>query len=257
MPRRARQKSSTGIYHVVMRGIDRRTIFEDAEDFAAFVGILATVQNMTEMKIFAYCLMDNHFHLLIKESEYPVSNIMNRICSRYCAYFQHKYESVGHLFQNRFYSSPVEDDQYFACCMEYIMDNPVKAGIVKNAADYCWLGRGTTGDCADVPQRGAQGTLVLSPCPEEWAEAVGTPGDSTMCPSLRSGRVAQSPSSLAAILCLAAGCSDPAEIANMHEQEKITAIAAAIAAGASLRQIVVLTGISKSAVDRLKKKSAN
>lgn len=136
MPRQARKKSESGIYHVMLRGINKQQIFEDEEDCDKFIQTLKDCKAVSEFKLFAYCLMGNHIHLLIKEEKEPIEQIFKRICGRYVYWYNIKYQRVGHLFQDRFKSEPVEDDGYFLTVVRYIHQNPVKAGICKNIKDY-------------------------------------------------------------------------------------------------------------------------
>ncbi len=136
MPRQARKKSKSGIYHVMLRGINQQQIFEDSEDCEKFLQILKDCKAVSEYKLFAYCLMGNHVHLLVQDDKEPIEQIMKRISTRFVYWYNIKYQRVGHLFQDRFKSEPVEDDAYFMTVIRYIHQNPVKAGLCKNLADY-------------------------------------------------------------------------------------------------------------------------
>ena len=138
MPRTARKKSKSGIYHIIMRGINRQTIFEDEEDCAQFLEALARYKEKSDYQVYAYCLMGNHVHLLIKIGIEPLEQIMRRLCGSYVYWYNNKYQRVGNLFQDRFKSEPVEDDQYFQIVQRYIHQNPVKAGLVKRVEEYKW-----------------------------------------------------------------------------------------------------------------------
>ena len=120
MPRSARKKSKTGIYHVMLRGINQQQIFEDNEDSEKFLQILKDCKAISEFKLYAYCLMGNHIHLLIHETEEPIEKFMKRIATRFVYWYNIKYQRVGHLFQDRFKSEPVEDDAYFLTVLRYI-----------------------------------------------------------------------------------------------------------------------------------------
>ena len=145
MPRQPRTSSGTGIYHVMMRGINHQNIFEDEEDNYQFIN---TVDRMRfrydddgiacgrNCSYYAYCLMGNHFHLLIRERDERVGETMKRIASSYVYYYNRKYGRDGHLFKERFKSEPVNDMKYFAVLLRYIHQNPVKAGIVEKVKDY-------------------------------------------------------------------------------------------------------------------------
>lgn len=136
MPRQARKKSESGIYHVMLRGINQQQIFEDTEDCDKFIQILKDCKAVSDFKIFAYCLMRNHIHILIKPEKEPIEQVFKRIGARYVYWYNVKYQRVGHLFQDRFKSEPVEDDSYFLTVLRYIHHNPVEAGICKNVEDY-------------------------------------------------------------------------------------------------------------------------
>ena len=132
MPRKAREKSESGIYHVMLRGINQQQIFEDEEDYNTFIKILEEVQQKSKFELFAYCLMGNHVHLMIKEGEENIETIFKRIGGKYVYYYNTKYERAGHLFQDRFKSEPIDTDSYFMVVLRYIHQNPIKAKICSN-----------------------------------------------------------------------------------------------------------------------------
>lgn len=136
--RTARIKSETGIYHLILRGINRRTIFVDDEDKVRFIETLIRYKKISGYNIFAYCLMGNHLHLLVKTSAEPLEQIMRRICGSFVYWYNKKYDRTGNLFQDRYKSEPVENDEYLLNCSRYIHQNPLKAGIQKNLAKYKW-----------------------------------------------------------------------------------------------------------------------
>jgi REP element-mobilizing transposase RayT len=145
MPRQPRQPSGTGIHHVMMRGINHQTIFEDEEDYYQFINTLDRMRYQydedgfpcgTNCTYYAYCLMSNHFHILIRERDESVGKTIKRIASSYVYYYNRKYGRDGHLFKERFKSEPVNDMAYFTVLLRYIHQNPVKAGIVENVKDY-------------------------------------------------------------------------------------------------------------------------
>lgn len=145
MPRKAREGSGTGIFHVMMRGNNHQNIFEDAEDNYQFINTLDRMRVRydddgnpcgSNCTYYAYCLMNNHFHLLIREREESVGETVKRIASSYVYYYNRKYLRDGHLFKERFRSEPVNDMAYFVTLLRYIHQNPVKAGIVEHVKDY-------------------------------------------------------------------------------------------------------------------------
>jgi REP element-mobilizing transposase RayT len=141
MGRQSRQASGTGIHHAMVRGINRTELFRDEADYAHFIKTLQAVRDITQDRILSYCLMPNHVHLLLEESGEPISQFFQRLGVRYVGWFNHKYNRVGHLFQGRFKSKPVEDNAYFTAVISYIHNNPVKACLANRPQDYRWSSR--------------------------------------------------------------------------------------------------------------------
>ena len=138
MPRTQRQKSSTGIYHVVFRGINKQQIFEDEEDYERFLSLLRQYREVCGYSVYAYCLMPNHIHLLIKEGKEELGKIFRRIGASFVYWYNLKYNRVGHLFQDRYKSEAVEDNAYLLTVIRYIHWNPVKAGLCAAPEEYCY-----------------------------------------------------------------------------------------------------------------------
>ncbi|WP_026907093.1 transposase [Paucisalibacillus globulus] len=138
MARRPRRQSQTGIYHIMMRGVNRQTIFEEDTDRVRFLETLKKYKERINYQIFAYCLMDNHVHLLMKGSEEELSQSIKRISSSYVYWYNLKYDRFGHLFQGRFKSEPVNDADYFMTVLRYIHQNPIKAGLGKDVFQCKW-----------------------------------------------------------------------------------------------------------------------
>jgi REP element-mobilizing transposase RayT len=138
MSRQARKKSESGIYHIMLRGINQQQIFEDREDYEKFLEILKDCKAICEFKLFAYCLMGNHIHLLIQEGTESLEQVFKRLCGRFVYWYNVKYRRVGHLFQDRFKSEPVDSDDYFFTVLRYIHQNPTKAGLCKHVEDYAY-----------------------------------------------------------------------------------------------------------------------
>lgn len=138
MPRRSRKLVQSGVYHVMLRGIEKKNIFIDDEDKQRIMHTIIEKRELEGFKLNAYCIMDNHIHLLIKEEKETVSQTVKRIGTSYAYYFNKKYDRIGHLFQDRFKSEPIKDDVQMLAVVRYIHNNPVKAGMVENAKDYEW-----------------------------------------------------------------------------------------------------------------------
>lgn len=131
MPRVSREKSSTGICHVMLRGINHQTIFEDEEDYQKYLETLQAYQEKSGYIIYAYCLMSNHIHLLIKEVTESLGIIFKRLGVSNVYWYNWKYNRRGHLFQGRYKSEVVGKDSYFLTVLRYIHQNPYKANIGK------------------------------------------------------------------------------------------------------------------------------
>ncbi|RKD34252.1 transposase [Thermohalobacter berrensis] len=138
MPRKRREKSITGIYHVMLRGINGQTIFHDNEDYEKLIKTLKKYKEVCGYKIYAFCFMSNHIHLLIKEGKEDLGITFRRIGVSYVYWYNRKYSRSGHLFQDRYKSEVVENDKYFLTVLRYIHQNPIKAGIEDDIDKYRW-----------------------------------------------------------------------------------------------------------------------
>ena len=134
MPRIARKKSKTGIYHVMVRGINRQDIFQDEEDKGVYLDRLIRYKKECGFEIYAYCLMNNHVHLVIKEGKDPMPVVMKKIGASYVYWYNLKYDRIGHLFQDRYKSETIENDEYLLVVIRYVHQNPVKVGL--NMSDW-------------------------------------------------------------------------------------------------------------------------
>ncbi len=138
MPRKPRIMSSTGIYHVILRSVNQHIIFEEDPDYRKFLYVLSDCKKKYDIKIYAYCLMDNHIHILLKSPADKLSSFFQSLGSRFVRWYNNKYQRSGHLFQERFYSTTIEDDRAFLSTLIYIHNNPVKANVCRFPSDYQW-----------------------------------------------------------------------------------------------------------------------
>lgn len=138
MPRTPRRKSRSGIYHVIIRGVNRRELFHGEQDRLRFLETLERYKIETGIKIYGWCLMGNHVHLLLQEGKEDLAVTMKRIGVSYVWYYNSKYRAIGHLFQDRYRSESVENDRYLMTVIRYIHQNPVKAGLAKRPSDWQW-----------------------------------------------------------------------------------------------------------------------
>lgn len=133
MPRTSRAISETEIHHVILRGVNKQLVFMEEGDRRFFLKRMSEYQVAYEMELHAYCLMDNHIHLLIKCSSEVLGKFMGRLGTSHARYFNKKYDRVGHLFQGRYKSLPVESDEYYLSVFRYIHQNPEQAGFKRFA----------------------------------------------------------------------------------------------------------------------------
>ncbi len=138
MGRLQRVYSTTGCYHIMLRGNERKRIFLDDEDRRRFLLILMNKKAETDFSVYSFCLMDNHVHMVFQDHKNNMSNIMKGIATSYAMFFNNKYERVGHVFQDRYRSEPIEDERYLMAVIRYIHNNPVKAGIIEKLEQYQW-----------------------------------------------------------------------------------------------------------------------
>jgi len=141
MPRQARVLSRSKVYHIMLRGNDRQKIFLDEDDKNKIIAILSDKKRNEAFFIYAFCVMDNHIHLIIKEGGDGLSRAMKRIATSYAFHFNKKYRRIGHVFQDRYKSENIEDDSYLLSAIRYIHQNPLKAGL-SSIDGYCWSSYG-------------------------------------------------------------------------------------------------------------------
>lgn len=126
------------VYHVISRGNNRQQIFSDSRDYFRYLDLWRKYKAEMDFEVYAYVLMPNHVHWLIKTGLTPLSEIMHRTHSTYARWFNHRHERVGHLFQNRYKSIVCDTDNYLLVLARYIHLNPVRAGLVKEILHYPW-----------------------------------------------------------------------------------------------------------------------
>ena len=138
MPRVRRQISESGYYHVMIRGNARQIIFESEVDRRYFLDLLKKSMEGTSVAVLAWCLMDTHVHLLISDPAQNLSLVMKRLLSQYAHHYNALADRVGHVFQYRSLSIPVETDHYLLEAVRYIHRNPVRGCLCANPGDYEW-----------------------------------------------------------------------------------------------------------------------
>jgi putative transposase len=141
MARLPRHSLADGRYfHVYARGVDRTAIFVDREDRLRFMQLLAAASAREAWRCHAFCLMDTHVHLVVEAAIARVSRGMHRLLGLYARHFNDRYARSGHLFGDRFGARLIESERYLSTAVEYVLQNPVRAGLVEAAAEWPWSG---------------------------------------------------------------------------------------------------------------------
>jgi putative transposase len=143
MPPQARLDAPGLLQYVMARGIERKEIFKDNQDRQSFLERLAVILEKTQTQCYAWALIPNHFHLLLRTSLTPLSKVMRRLMTGYAITFNKRHKRSGHLFRNRYKSVVCEEDQYLLELIRYIHLNPLRAGLVKDLKEldrYPWTG---------------------------------------------------------------------------------------------------------------------
>ena len=246
MARQPRKLSGSGYYHVMQRGIDKQDIFYEEEDYALYLKSLQRAAKETGVKVVAYCLMSNHTHLLLWEGEKPLSLMMKKLGVLYVSRFNRKYERNGHLFQDRFQSEAVEDEQYLLTVIRYIHQNPEKAGMC-SAREYpfssyaAYVSDRETWIDNSMPlqlMNGPQGFLTFM----QTAEA-------TQCLEIDSGSYLSEQEALATVLRVTE-LENPLSIAAFAVKERNEMLKKCKKAGVTVRQLSRLTGLNRNIVQR-------
>lgn len=253
MPRRAREKSKTGIYHVMLRGINRQVIFEEDEDFEKFLLVLKDCKEVSGFELFAYCLLGNHVHLLLKNGKEELDRIFKRIGVRYVYWYNFKYGRTGHLFQDRYRSEPVNDERYFMAVLKYILQNPVRARQCEKAEEYRWsscgdymTGRGITDTAFALSLFGEAGGEAVKAF-RGWLEEDDNSTDVEMASEV--GRLPDREAQrLIKEICK---IKDTTSLQRMETRKRDECITLLKENGLSIRQISRLTGISFGVVRKL------
>lgn len=255
LARVARKKSDTGIYHIIMRGINKQNIFEDEEDRYRFIETLKLYKDISKFKLYAYCLMTNHIHLLIKEEKESISQTIKRISSSYVKWYNGKYERCGHLFQDRFKSEIVENEIYLLTVIRYIHQNPVKAYLVNNVEEYPWSSYQEYLYQSLIVDK----DIVLGFISEnndksiEKFVAFNNTSNDDECMDIEDKQKLSDKSVVEYIHGY--GINNIYELNKLEIEKRNTIIAKILKRGASMNQLSRITGISKSTISRIKAKA--
>ena len=246
MPRKARVKSRSGYTHLIVRGIGQQVLFEAPEDYQFYLGILERYSRETDVRVYAYCLMENHVHLLVCDVNGQMALMMKKLGVRYSQYFNRKYKRQGHLFQDRYLSEPIDDERYLLTVFRYILNNPQKVGLC--AADYEW----SSYRMYAQPTPFVDTTIFHSLIGDEKAYAafLATPNDDQCLdykPLRRDDEWAKE------IIRKRLDGASGTVLQSFDRVERNKALAQLLEDGLSIRQIERLTGISRGVVQGIKR----
>jgi putative transposase len=140
MARALRPQIEDGLYHVYNRGNAREPIFEDDEDRLGFLEIFRSVRRLCGWSCLSYCLLDNHYHLVVRTPMPNLARGMRQLNSTYAQTFNRRRDRVGHVFQGRYGARLIQRDEHLLATLGYIARNPVKAGLCERAEEWPWSG---------------------------------------------------------------------------------------------------------------------
>ena len=137
MPRIARKYITVPFFHLMTQGINKEYIFENNKDKEMYEKLILRYKEEFDVDILAYCIMDNHVHILIRiKSTENMSRFMHIVNTQYATYYNKKYNRTGYVFKNRYKSQMIHSIEHLYKCIEYIHNNPIKAGICENKNQY-------------------------------------------------------------------------------------------------------------------------
>lgn len=231
----------------MLRGVNQQQIFEDREDCERFLQIVKDCKAISGYKLFAYCLMGNHIHLLIQENKELIDQIIKRIGSRFVYWYNIKYQRVGHLFQDRFKSEPVEDDAYFACVVRYIHQNPIKAGLCNGITNYEFSSFNAFFDSSDLIDK----DYVFGIIPRELFEQFNNEASNEKCLEIESAPSTRVTDEQAQkIIAKISKCKNASKFQKLDVVLKEKYVRKIHRHGVSIRQISRLCGEKKGMVEK-------
>ena len=139
MPRIARGLVDGFVYHILNRGNGKQQVFHRNQDYEAFTNLMREVKDRYPVKVFAYCLMPNHFHMILMPVHAEkLSKWMQWLMTSHVRYHHRHYKTSGHIWQGRFKSFIIQKDNYLLTALRYVEGNPVRAGLVSSARNWLW-----------------------------------------------------------------------------------------------------------------------
>lgn len=190
MPRIQRGFGDNQVYHVINRGNNKARVFHKPEDYLAFVRLIGEAKNRYQVSLFAFCLMPNHIHLLVRPTHAEdLSRWMHWLMSSHVRKYQAHYGGVGHVWQGRYKSFLIQADNHLLMVARYIEGNPVRAGLTKTALEWPWS--------SHLETVGIQGRILTDDLPidlpADWTQYVDTPMNEVELEKLRLSIARQRP----------------------------------------------------------------
>ena len=248
MSRKQRILSPTGYYHIVTRGVGQQILFETDEDYLFFINRLQKCQEKDPFDIMAYCLMENHIHMLLRVDE-GLDRIMKRILTSYAYYYNSKYERSGHVFQNRYTSQIVETEGYLLAIVRYIHNNPPKAGICSRE-EYPWSSWHEYIGFSKLTN--TRPIIELVGGRESFLQFSKLPDDNKYLEADERQRI--SDTKAREIICNTLNLTSGTQIPSMNRVKRNAALRLLKKKGLSVRQMERLTGISRGIIQSACKK---
>ena len=254
MPRQQRKRAASGFYHVVTKGNGGQVIFEDDKDKRRYLELFSDAMAKNNVIVHAYVLMDNHTHALLQDtglSLAPLSSGMKQLDESYAGYFHAKSGRVGHVFQGRFWSEPIEKDSHYLCTTRYIHANPEVAGMCP-AADFKWSSMGVyLGKGEEIPITNTQFLLGLCGGREEF---VRFSASGNKWPQAFKGSLLRSHLDLGSLFRIAkqiVGDQVLEDLPTMTMRDRLPHVAALYEHAFTAPQICMVTGLGRNTVTRL------
>ena len=246
MSRQPRIRSDSGYMHLIVRGIGKQILFETEADYLFFLDKLSRFAVETEVGVCAYCLMENHVHLLVHDVKGNAALLMKKLGVSYSRYYNHRYDRQGHLFQDRYMSEAIDDERYLMTVFRYILNNPLKAGIC-SASDYEW----NSYDMYDYPAEMMDLALLREMIGDsgQYVAYIAADNDDRC---LEYEAQQKDDDWAREIICRRLNAQSGTILQSLGRRERDDALRRLMKEGLSIRQIERLTGISRGVIQRVK-----
>lgn len=248
---RRRRQCESQIYHVMARGVGRMLLFEDDVDRSRYLSFLDDALSRHDLDALAWCLMDNHIHLLVRGQLERVAKVMQLAGRSYALYFNRRHDHVGHLFQGRYASKPIEGNEHLLTVVRYIHQNPIESGA-SESCHYSWSSYGAYLGLPHCASRRFDETAVLGLLGSvaEFRRFHELPGSSFVATARHRPTSSMSMEAATAVLRGVLGEAGIGEV-PLHDKAARDAIIVELRArGLSIRQVERLTGIGRGIVSR-------